>query len=105
MTLATTCGRQEVETDIFLLIANYITEEFEMHSRHLQYHHLPGVHDHIHISEVITDALAEWCIQLDTDFVAFVRDNGSNIKKSLKDNLVIKLSEYNIIHTYHCIYY
>ena len=26
----------------------------------------------------ITDALADWCIQLDIDVVAFVTDNGSN---------------------------
>ena len=73
----------------FLLTTRYKTEEFEMQSRHLQCHHLPGVHDHIHISEAITDALAEWCIQLDTDVVAFVTDNASNIKKSLKHDLGI----------------
>ena len=42
---------------------------------------------HTHISDAITDALADWCIQLDTDVVAFVTDNGSNIKKSSKDDL------------------
>ena len=72
----------------FLLTAHYmhVTEEFEMHSSHLQCHLLPGVHDHVHVSEVINDSHADWCIQLDTDVVAFVTDNGSNIKKSLKDD-------------------
>ena len=71
----------------FSLTAHYLTEEFEMYSSHLQCHHLPGVHDHTHISEAITDALSEWYIQLDINFVAFVTDNRSNIKKSLKDDL------------------
>jgi len=43
-----------------------------MLSNHLQCHHLPGEHDHTHISKAITDALSEWCIQLDKDVVAFV---------------------------------
>ena len=60
---------------------------FEMRSSHLQYHHLPGVHNHTHINDAITDALADWCIQLDTDAVAFVTDNGSNIKKYFKEDL------------------
>ena len=48
---------------------------------------MPGIHDHTHISEAITGALSEWCIQLDKDVAAFVTDNGSNIRKSLKDDL------------------
>jgi len=31
------------------------------------------------LSEAITGALSDWCIQLDQDVVAFVMDNGSNI--------------------------
>ena len=58
-----------------------------MHSSQLQCQHLPSVHDHIHISEAITAALSEWCIQLDKDVVVFVTDNGSNIEKLLKDDL------------------
>ena len=58
-----------------------------MYSSHLQCHHLTGVHDHVHISEVINDSIADWRIQLDTDIVAFVTDNGNSIKKSLKIDL------------------
>ena len=65
----------------YFSLTAHITEEFEIHSSHLQLHLLPGVHDHVHISEVINDSHADWCVQLDTDVVAF---NGSNIKKSLK---------------------
>ena len=57
-----------------------------MHSSQLHCHHMPGVHDHMHISEGITSAVMEWCINLD-DIVAFVTDNGSNIKKSVKEDL------------------
>ena len=57
-----------------------------MHSSQLHWHYMPGVHDHTHISEGITSALTEWCIHSD-DIVAFVTDNGSNIKKSVKEDL------------------
>ena len=70
----------------FSLTAHYITDQFVMHSSQLHCHHMPGVHDHVHISEGITSALVEWCINLD-DIVAFVTDNGSNIKKSVKEDL------------------
>ena len=46
----------------FSLTAHYITEEFEMYSSHLQCHHLTGVHDHVHVSEVIIDSIADWRI-------------------------------------------
>ena len=70
----------------FSLTAHYITDHFVMHSSQLHCHHMPGVHDHMHISEGITSALMEWCINLD-DIVAFVTHNGSNIKKSVKEDL------------------
>ena len=45
---------------------------------------------HAHLfSEAIIAALSEWCIQLDEDVVAFVTDNGNNIKKPLRDDLKI----------------
>ena len=74
----------KVGNGYFSLIVYYVTERFEMHSNQLQCQQLPGVHDLIHISEAITGALCEWYTQLDKDIVAFVTDNGSNIKKSLK---------------------
>ena len=57
-----------------------------MHSNQLHYHHMPGVHDHTKISEGITSALTEWCVHLD-DVVAFVTDNGNNVKKPVKEDL------------------
>ena len=36
------------------------------------------------VSKTINDLLADWCIQLDTNVVVVVTDNGSNIKKSLR---------------------
>ena len=84
MTLTTDMRTSKAGEGYFSLTAHYITEEFEMHSGHLQCHHLPGIHDHAHISEAINDSLADWYIQLDNDVVAFVTDNESNIKKSNK---------------------
>ena len=42
----------------FSLAVHYVTERFEMHNSQLQCQHLPGVHNHTHISEAITDALS-----------------------------------------------
>ena len=47
-------------------------------SDQLQCQHLPGEHDHTHISEAMTAALSEWCIQLVEDVAALVTNNGSN---------------------------
>ena len=74
------------EDGYFLLTVHYVTERFEMHSSQIQCQHLPVVHDHTHISEAISGALSEWCIQLDKDVVAFLTDNGNN-SKNLKDAL------------------
>jgi len=87
LTLTTDMWTSRARDGYFSLTVHYITEEFKMHSSQLQCQHLPGVHDHIHISEAITSALSEWYIQLDKGVVVFVTDNGSNIKKSLKDDL------------------
>ena len=69
VTLTTDMWTSRAGEGCFLLTGHYIIEEFEMHSSHLQCHHLPSVHDCTHISEAITDAPAEWCIQLDIDVV------------------------------------
>ena len=89
VTLTTDMWTSRAGDGYFSLTVHYVTEEFEMVSDQLQCQHIPGEHDHTHISEAITAALSEWCIQLDEDVVAFVTDNGSNIKKSLKDDLKI----------------
>jgi len=70
----------------FSLAAHFITYEFLMYSSQLQCHHMPGTHDHAHISTGITSALREWCVNLD-DVVVVVTDNGSNVKKYVKDDL------------------
>ena len=89
VTLTTDMWTSRTGDGYFSLTVHYVTEKFEMVSNQLQCQHLPGEHNHTHISEAITAALSEWCIQLDEDVVAFVTDNGSNIKKSLKDDLKI----------------
>ena len=89
VTLTTDMWTSRAGDGYFSLTVHYVTEKFEMVTNQLQCQHLPGEHDHAHISEAITAALSEWYIQLDEDVVAFVTDNGSNIKKSLKDDLRI----------------
>jgi len=84
--LPLTCGCQGLVMATFLTV-HYVTEEFEMVSNQVQCQHLPGEYEHTHISEAIIAPLSEWCIQLDEDVVAYITDNGSNIKKSLRDDL------------------
>ena len=86
VTLTTDIWTSRAGDGYFSLTAHYITDQFVMHSSQLHCHHMPGAHDHTHISEGITSALTEWCIHSD-DIVAFVTDNGSNIKKSVKEDL------------------
>jgi len=89
VTLTTDLWTSKAGDDYFSLTVHYVNEGFEMVSNQVQCQHLLGEHDHTHISEAIIAALSEWCIQLDEDVVAFVTDNGSNIKKSLRDDLKI----------------
>ena len=89
VTLTTEMWTSRAGDGYFPLTVHYVTEKFVMVSNQLQCQNLPGEHDHTHISEAITAVLSEWCIQLDEGNVAFVTDNGSNIKKSLKDDLRI----------------
>jgi len=71
---------------ILLTDSTFHYRSFLMHSSQLHCPHMPGVHDHAHINEGITSVLMEWCFHLD-DVVAFVTDNGSNVKKSVKEDL------------------
>ena len=53
----------------------------------LQCHHMPGTHDHSHLSGAISDSLCEWCIDADKDVTAFTTDNGSNVVKAVEEDL------------------
>ena len=86
VTLTTDMWTSRAGDGYFSLTSHFITDEFLMYSSQLHCHHMPGTHDHTHISAGITRALREWCVNLD-DVVAFVTDNGSNVKKSVKDDL------------------
>ena len=70
----------------FSLTTHFITDQFLMHSSQLHCYHMLGVHDHTNISEGITSGFTEWCVHLD-DVVAFVTDNGSDVEKSVKEDL------------------
>ena len=75
----------------FSLIAHYVTSEFEMKHSSLQCHHMPGTHDHSHLSGAISDSLCEWCIDADKDVTAFTTDNDSNVVKAVEDLDKIRL--------------
>ena len=49
--------------------------------------HFPGTHDHLNIAEILQKLADTWHIDLDDQVSCFTTDNGSNIVKSLKDDL------------------
>ena len=57
-----------------------------MFHKNLQTQHLPGVHDHEHITEAL-QAGREWGINLEHQVNAFTTDNESNIVKSIEEDL------------------
>ena len=69
------------------LTAHYIIDEFEMMHSSLSTHHLPGKHDHTNIAEAIQKLADLWNIDLENQVSCFTTDNGSNIVKSLKEDL------------------
>ena len=46
------------------LTCHCVTSEFEMYHKNLLTQHLPGVHDHEHISEALQAGTREWGIDL-----------------------------------------
>ena len=71
------------------LTAYYITDNFELCHQNLSTCHFPGTHDHLNIAEILQKLADAWNIDLDNQVSCFTTDNGSNVVKSLKDDLNI----------------
>ena len=71
------------------LICHFITSEFQMCFHNLQTHHFPGTHDYATISQALTAAASDWCINFEKQLVAFTTDSGSNIVKALESMNVL----------------
>ena len=69
------------------LTAHYITDDFELSHQNLSTCHFPGTHDHSNIAEILQKLANTWHIDLGEQVSCFTTDNGSNIVKSLKDDL------------------
>ena len=69
------------------LTCHFLTSQFDMVHRNLTTCFLPGVHDHQHIAAALRDLCTEWCIDIDCQVAAFTTDNGSNIVKTLDEDL------------------
>ena len=69
------------------LTCHCVTPEFEMFHKNLQTQRLPGVHDHEHITEALQEGTREWGIDLEHQVNAFTTDNGSNIVKSIEEDI------------------
>ena len=74
------------------LTCHFITSEFQMCFHNLQTHHFPGTHDHATISQTLTAATSDWCINFDKQLVALTTDSGSNIVKALESMNVLRLA-------------
>ena len=69
------------------LTAHCITDDFELCHHNLSTCHFPGTHNHSNIAEILQKLADAWNIGLDNQVSYFMTDNGSNIVKSLKDDL------------------
>ena len=69
------------------LTAHYIKNDFKLFHQNLSTCHFPGTHDHLNIAEILQKLADTWHIDLDDQVSCFATDNGSNIVKSLKDDL------------------
>ena len=69
------------------LTAHYITEYFELCHQNLSMCHFPGTHGHSNIAEILQKLAGTWGIDLGEQVSCFSTNNGSNIVKSLKDDL------------------
>ena len=74
------------------LTCHFITSDFKMCFHNLQTHHFPGTHDHATISQALTTAANDWCINFDKQLVAFTTDSGSNVVKALDSMNVLRLA-------------
>jgi len=85
VTLTTDMWTSRAGDGYFSLTAHFITDEFLMYSNQLQCHHMPGTHNHAHISAGITSALTEWCVSLD-DVVVFMEAMLRNLLRMILRN-------------------
>lgn len=74
------------------LTSHFITAEFDMCYKNLQTRHFPGTHDFSSISEALSSAATEWCINMEKQVVAFTTDSGSNIVKALDEMNILRLA-------------
>ena len=82
------CGHLTMEMAISPLLAILLLQI----SKCVQTHHFPGTHDHIAISQALTSAANDWCIDFDKQLVAFTTDSGSNVMKALENMNVLCLA-------------
>ena len=88
MSLTTDLWTSKAGDAYISLTAHFVCRNFEMMHRNLETRHLPGVHDHSHLASALRDSTSEWCIDLD-HVSAFTTDNGSNIVKTVKEDLEV----------------
>lgn len=88
MSLTTDLWMSKAGDGYISLTAHFVCRNFEMMHRNLETHHLPGVHDHSHLASALRGSTSEWCIDLD-HVSAFTTDNGSNIVKTVKEDLEV----------------
>jgi len=78
------CGLPEIAMDTSHLPLCHVSE---MHHNNLLTRHLPGVHDQEHTTEALKAGTREWGMDLQHQVSTFMTDNGSNIVKSVEEDL------------------
>ena len=69
------------------LTAQYMSDRFVMEHKTLHCLHLPGIHDHTAIADVLKDCAEGYHIDLSRNVTAFTTDNGSNVVKAIEEDL------------------
>ena len=87
LSLATDMWTSRRGNDYISLTAHYIIDDFEFYHHNLNPCYFPGTHNHYNIAEILQKLADSWYIDLDDQVSSFTTDNGSNIVKSLKDDL------------------
>lgn len=63
------------------------SDSFVMEHKTLHCLHLPGIHDHTAIADVLKDCVEGYHIDLTRNVTAFTTDNGSNVVKAIEEDL------------------
>ena len=87
LTLTSDMWTSRVGDGYISLTCHCITPEFEVFHKNLLTQNLPGVHDHGHIAEALQTGTRAWGIDLEQQVFAFTTNNGSNIVKSVEEDL------------------